>query len=204
MTSDPANLAPEDQFLLWRQELETRQEKQARQVVELRVQTNQLREENERMRTQLEASRAEQSREPPRPFPPSRPSKGKEAAAPDDIGLPADDELSSGSSPISRRSLSPNAAEAHSRKGPPRQPSRSISVARRRTCRDQRSPMPSEQYVPDPTGGFPFTSGGLCTRHSGTAEHAFHSPWSAYPGLRSPSWLFHTTLCHVRRLLRSI
>ena len=37
---------------------------------------------------------------PPRPFPPSRPSEGKEVAAPDDIDLPADDELSSGSSPL--------------------------------------------------------------------------------------------------------
>ena len=38
MTSNPMNLAPEDQFLLWRQELETRQKDQARQVTELRVQ----------------------------------------------------------------------------------------------------------------------------------------------------------------------
>ena len=58
MTSNPTNLAPEDQFLLWHQELEARQEEQARQVVELREQANQLREENEHLRTQLEADRA--------------------------------------------------------------------------------------------------------------------------------------------------
>ena len=40
---------------------------------------------------------------PPRPFPPSRPSEGKEVAVPDDIDLPTDDELSSGSSPLQRR-----------------------------------------------------------------------------------------------------
>ena len=68
MTSNPANLAPEDQLLLWRQELEVRQEEQARQVAELREQVNQLHEENERLRTQLEVGRAGQSREPPRPF----------------------------------------------------------------------------------------------------------------------------------------
>ena len=136
MTSNPVNLAPEDQFLLWRQELEERQEEQARQVAELRVQVNQLREENELLQTQLEASRAEQSREPPHPFPPSRPGKDKEVVVPNDIDLPADDELSSGSSPLPRRSPSPNAVEAHSRKRPPRRPSRSISVTRRRTRRE--------------------------------------------------------------------
>ena len=97
MTSNPANLAPEDQFLLWRQELEARQEEQARQVVELCEQANKLREENEHLRTQLEAGRAGQSREPPRQFPLARTNKGKEVATPDDVHLPTDDELSSGS-----------------------------------------------------------------------------------------------------------
>ena len=128
-------------------------------MAELRVQAIRLREENERMRTHLEASRAEQSREPPRPFPLSRPGKGKEAAAPDDIDLPADDELSSGSSPLPCRSPSPNAVEAHSRKKPPCRPSRSISVARRRVrrepSRNQRPPTPAPQYVPSRPEGFP-------------------------------------------------
>ena len=136
MTSNPANLALEDQFLLWLQELEARQEDQARQVAELREQANQLREENERLRTQLEAGRAVQSREPPCPFPPACTNKGKEVAEPDDVDLPADDELSSGSSPLQRRSPSPSAVEAHSRKRPPRRSSRSISVARNRARRE--------------------------------------------------------------------
>ena len=72
-------------------------------MVELHEQANRLREENERLKTRLEAGRVEQSREPPRSFPPSRPDKGKEVAVLDDIDLPADDELSSDSSPLPRR-----------------------------------------------------------------------------------------------------
>ena len=116
MTTNPANLTPEDQLLSWRQEIEARQEEHTRQMAELREQANRLREENERLRTQLEAGRGEQSREPPHPFPPSRLGKGKEVAATDNVDLPADDELCSGSSPPPRRSPSPNAAKAHSRK----------------------------------------------------------------------------------------
>ena len=128
-------------------------------MAELHEQANQLREENRRLRTQLEAGRAGQSREPPRLFPPSRPSKGKEVTAPDDVDLPADDELSSGSSLLLRRSPSPNATEAQSRKRPPRRSCRSVSVARRRALRDpsrdQRPPTPAHQYVPNRAGGFP-------------------------------------------------
>ena len=93
------------------------------------------------------------------PFPsfPS-PSKGKETAASDDIDLPADDELSSGSSPLPRRSPSPNAAEAHSRKRPPRRSSWSVSIARRRVRRepnrDQRPLTPAPQYAPNRAEGF--------------------------------------------------
>ena len=78
----------------------------------------------------MEAYRAEQLREPPGPFPPSRPGKGKEVTAPDGIDLPTDDELSSD------------------------------SVARHRVwrepSRDQRSPTPAHQYVLDRAGGFPL------------------------------------------------
>ena len=118
-----------------------------------------MREENERLQTQLEVGRAGQSREPPRPFPPSRPGKGKEVASPDDVDLPADDELSSVSSPLPRRSPSPNGAEAHSRKMPPRRSIQSISVARhqvrRELSRDQRPLTLAHQYVPDRAGGLP-------------------------------------------------
>ena len=127
-------------------------------MAELCEQANRLREENERLRTQLEAGRAGQSREPPHPFPPSRPGKGKEVAASDDIDLPENDELSSGSSPLPRRSPSLNVAEARWRKRPPRRSSRSISIAerwvRKEPSRDQRPPTPAPQYVPHRAGGF--------------------------------------------------
>ena len=123
------------------------------------MQENRLRDENERLLTQLEAVWAGQSRKPPHPFPPSRLGKGKEVAASDDVDLPVDDELSSGSSPLLHRSSSPNAAEAHSRKRPPHRPNRSISVARHRVRRepskDQRPLAPAPQYVPDRAGGLP-------------------------------------------------
>ena len=159
MATNPANINPEDQLLLWRKEMEVRQEVQARQVAELHEQENRLREENERLRTQLEASRTDQLREPPRSFPPSRPGKDKEVVTSDDVDLPTNDELSSGSSPLPRHSPSRNAAEAHSRKRPPRRSSRSISVARHRVrrepSRDQRLPSPTHQYVSDRAGGLP-------------------------------------------------
>ena len=128
-------------------------------MAELHKQVNRLREENERLRTQLEVGRAEQSREPPHPLPPSHSDKGKEVAAPNNVDLPADDELSSDSSPLPRRSPSTNAAEAHTRKRPPRRPSWSISVARcwvqREPSRDQRPPTPAHRYVPDQVRGLP-------------------------------------------------
>ena len=54
MTSNPANLASEDYFLIWCQEMEAKQEEQARKMVELHKQANRLREENEHLRTRLE------------------------------------------------------------------------------------------------------------------------------------------------------
>ena len=129
-------------------------------MAELHKQANRLREENEHLRTRLEAGWTEQSQEPPRPYPTSRPGKGKEVAASDDIDLPADDELSSGSSPLLHCSPSPNAEESQSRKRPPHRSSWSISVVRRRVRRepsmDQRPPTPAHPFVPDRAGGFPL------------------------------------------------
>ena len=213
MTTNPANLTPEDQLLPWRKEMEARQEEQARQMAELHEQANRLREEYERLQTQLEAGRAGQSQEHPHPFPPSRPGKGKEVDAPDDVDLPTDDELSSGSSPLPRRSPSPNTEEAHSIKRPPHRSSQSISVVRRRVqrepYRDQRSLTPAHQYVPDRAGGHPppvpsmyprgrpRAANDCSLRRSGTTVHALHSPWTTYLGLQSSPQFFHTTLCHV-------
>ena len=120
-------------------------------MVELREHANRLREDNERLRTRLEASQAEKSRGPPHPLPPSRPNKGKEVVVPDDINLPADDELSFDSSPLPRNSPSPNAAKAQSRKRPPHRSSRPISVSLRwvwrEASKDRRQSEPAREYV---------------------------------------------------------
>ena len=137
--------------------MEARQEEQTRLVAELCEHANRLQEDNERLRTRLEACQADKSRGPPRPLPPSRPDKGKEAVVPDDINLSADDELSSNSSPLPRRSPSSNAAEAQSRKRPPRRPNRSISAAQRRVgreaSRDRCQSKPTHEYAPERPGG---------------------------------------------------
>ena len=106
MSSNPKNESPKDQFLSWRQDKEAKQEEQARLMAELHEQTNHLREENERLRNRLDSRWVEHSRELPRPPPPFHSGKGKETALSDDIDLPAYDELSSGSSPLRRRSPS--------------------------------------------------------------------------------------------------
>ena len=191
-------------------------------MAELHEQANQLREENECLRTQLEASRAGQSREPPRPFPPSRPSKGKEVAAPNDVDLLADDELSSSNSPLPRRSPSPNTEEAHSRKRPPRRPSRCISVSRRRVLRepsrDQRPPTSAHPYVPDRAGGFPLPMPSMYPPYGAAPTPQMIIPsavWGPQDMLSTPLGqhildydppprFFHTTLRHVRQFIRPV
>ena len=59
MSSNPTNSPIEDQFLHWRQEMEAKQEEQARQMVELHEHANHLQQENERLRTRLETNKAE-------------------------------------------------------------------------------------------------------------------------------------------------
>ena len=169
-------------------------------MAELCEHTNRLWEDNERLRILLEASQAEKSRGPPRQLPPSRLDKGKEAAIPDDIDLLADDELSSDSSPLPRRSPSLNAAEAQSRKRPPSRSSRSISTAqrqvRREASRDLRQSEPAHEYVPERPGGVacgtihvPSLLGCYRPTHvfllrpSRTTSHALLSPQSTYSGL---------------------
>ena len=116
-----------------------------------------LREENERLRTRLESGRTDKSREPPYQPPPSRLDKGKEPVRPDDADLPADDELSSESSPLPHRSPSPKALEALFRKRPPRRSSRSVNVARyqarREPSRGNRSSVLAHEYAPNQAPG---------------------------------------------------
>ena len=57
MSNNPINQTPEDQFLHWRQEIERKQEEQARQMQELRGHVERLQCENDQLRAQVEKSR---------------------------------------------------------------------------------------------------------------------------------------------------
>ena len=104
MSSNLVNQPIEDQFLHWRQEMEAKQEEQARQMVELREHANCLQQENEHPRTRLETNRGDSSKGLICPPPPTQPNKGKESILMGESDPPADDELSSGSSPFLARS----------------------------------------------------------------------------------------------------
>ena len=54
MANNPENQSLEDQFLRWHQDMETKQEEQARQMAELRNHADHLHEENDRLRAHLE------------------------------------------------------------------------------------------------------------------------------------------------------
>ena len=99
MSGNPANQPIEDQFLRWRQEMEVKQEEQARQMAELRDQENHLQQENDRLRTRLETNRG-----PTQPAPLVHLNKGKEPVIPDESDPQANDKLSYGSSPLPNRS----------------------------------------------------------------------------------------------------
>ena len=59
MSSNPANQPIEDQFICWRQEIEAKQEEQARQMAELREHVNRLQQENEGLWARLETNGVE-------------------------------------------------------------------------------------------------------------------------------------------------
>ena len=131
MSSNPVNQPIEDSFLRRRQEMEAKQEEQARHMAELREHANRLQQENERLRARLETNKVENSQGAAQPVPLTRADKGKGPTLPDHSDHPTDDELSSNSSLLPRRSPPLNNAEAESKKIPPRQSSQAISVARR-------------------------------------------------------------------------
>ena len=95
MTINPANQSLEDQFLRWHQEMEAKQEEQARKMAELQNHDTRLQQENDRLRTRLEADQDENICRGTHPIPLVQPSKGKEPILPGDSDPPADDELSS-------------------------------------------------------------------------------------------------------------
>ena len=118
MSSNLANQPIEDPFLLWRQEMEAKQEEQARQMVELREHANHLQQENEHLRARLETNGVENPQGAAQPVPLTQADKRKGPALPNHSDHPTDDEFSSDNSPLPRRSPPQNNVEAESRKRP--------------------------------------------------------------------------------------
>ena len=107
--------------------MEAKQEEQARHMAELNSRANHFQQKNDRLRVCLEGKRIENARGSSHPTPLVRQNKGKEPIRSEDCDAAADDELSSGSSPLSDLSPPKNNVEAESRKRPPCCSIRSIS-----------------------------------------------------------------------------
>ena len=177
MSSNPANPPIEDRFLRWRQEMEAKQEEQARQMVKLREPTDRLQQENDRLRTRLESSRPGNPQGVAQNEPIARANKGKEPDLPDHSDHHVDDELSLDSSPLPRRSPPLSNAEAESRNRPPRQSSRAMSGARRRMRKEDTKDRPRSQLAPEH----------IATQFGGTTPPFLHArcPPGALPVLHA-------------------
>ena len=126
--------------------METKQEEQARHMVELQNHANHLQQENDRLRASLEEDRGENAQGSSHPAPPVKQNRGKEPILLGNNDAIVDDELSSGSSPLPDLSPPKNNVEAESRKRPPCRSSSSISGMHRRVQREiSRDGRQSEQ-----------------------------------------------------------
>ena len=184
MSNNPVNPPIEDQFLHWRQEMEAKQEEQARQMAELREHADRLQQENDCLRTRLESNRLDNPQGVAQNAPPARANKGKEPILPDHSDHQADDELSSDSSPLPSCSPPLSNAEAEFRKRPPRQSSRAMSGARCRMRKETSRDRPRSEHAPEHIA----TRFGATTPpflHARYQPGAFPSPHAApYPPVR--------------------
>ena len=96
-------------------------------MAELQSRADHLKQENDRLRAHLEEDRGENLRGSNYPAPSVKRDRGKEPILPIDSDAVADDELSSGRSPLPDLSLSKNNMEAESRKRPPHHSNRSVN-----------------------------------------------------------------------------
>ena len=112
--------------------METKQEEQARQMAELQSRADHLQQQNNHLRAHLEEDWGENARGSSHPTPPIKQNKGKEPILRGDSDAAADDELSSGSSPLPDLPPPKNNVEAELRKRPPRRSRRSVSGMHRR------------------------------------------------------------------------
>ena len=101
-------------------------------MVELRNRADHLQQENDHLRARLEKDRGENAQESSHPAPPVKQNRGKEPILPSDSDAAADDELSSGSSPLPDISPLKNNVEVELRKRPPHHSSNSVSGMHRR------------------------------------------------------------------------
>ena len=155
-------------------------------MTELQEHTDYLQQENERLRTRLETNRADNLQGAAQHVTLTRANKGKEPALPDHNDHSADEEFSSHSSPLPRRSPPQSNAEAESRKRPPHQSSRAMSGGRHRIPKEDSRDRPRSELAPEH-----FT-----TRFGGTAPPflpaqypfgALPAPHAApYPPVRGP------------------
>ena len=91
----------EGQFLNWRQDMEKKQEEQARQMKELQERPEHLQRENDRLRSQVEKMLELDERDTQDTGQAKHPivrDKGKKSITLDNVHTPADDELSSSNS----------------------------------------------------------------------------------------------------------
>ena len=107
MSRLPMNQSPKDQFLHWRQDMEMKQEEQARHIKELQGHAKRLQRENDQLSTQIEKNRdlGKGVRDRGGATHLIAHNKWKELIIPNDVETLADDKLSLCSSPS--LSLSP-------------------------------------------------------------------------------------------------
>ena len=115
----------------------------------MREHANHLLQENERLRARLETNGVENPQVATQTVPLTRANKGKGPTLPDHSDHPADDEHSLDSSPLPCRPPPQNNGEAESRKRPPRQSSRVVSVAHHRTRREASRDRPRSELAPE-------------------------------------------------------
>ena len=136
--------SPKDQFLHWRQDMERKQEEQARYLKELQAHAERLQRENDQLWAQIERSRdlGKEVRDSGRAVQLIARYKGKKPIIPNDVDTLADDELSSSSSLYPSLSLTRMLGRARRRlrKRPLSLPtfSNAISGASRRTRKEAR------------------------------------------------------------------
>ena len=141
-------------------------------MTELQDHATRLQHENDHLRTRLEADRGENIQGCTHHTPIVQPSKGKEPILLGDSDPPADDELSSYSSPQPNLPPPQNNTEAEFRKRPPRRSSRFVSGMRRRIRREVSKDRRYSELAPE----------NMPVRHRGMASSL---PF-IYPTTRAP------------------